>query len=368
VFDCLETLESVSGGRIAAWDEPFVREMGRYILRARISGNQYVNFADSPARVDPPSGIVYGFGKKTGDQGLAAMGASLDAWEWEGAADELVSPERLLREIFLAGEMKAAAPLSGAQLPRDTWFKDIQVLVSRDTAGSDAGLFLAAKGGHNGESHNHNDVGSFIVFCDGRPLVVDAGVGEYTSATFDPNERYKLWTMQSGFHTLLPTVDGIMESPGKEHAAREVSYDAGDTAAVLSLDIAGAYPAEAGVSTWRRRIEHRRGIGILVEDDYVLSRSVHEVVLSFLTPCRVRPAGKGRVKLGRAPLPGGNTSAQGTAEAVFPEGAADIRSETVKLDDERLCSSWGDHLQRVVIRMAQPPLAGRLLFTFRGEA
>jgi hypothetical protein len=277
-----------------------------------------------------------------------------------------VSPERLLREIFLAGEMKGAP--REAPLPRDTWFGDIQVLVSRDAAGSDAGLFLAAKGGHNGESHNHNDIGSFIVSCDGRPLVVDAGVGEYTRSTFDPDERYKLWTMQSGFHTLLPAVDGVMQAPGQEYAARDVAYEAGDASSSLSLDIAGAYPAEAGVSTWHRKIEHRRGIGVFVEDDYVLSRPAGEIVLSLLTPSRVRLAGKRRMKLGHAPLPGGRTAAQGTMDAVFPEGATvTIHAEALTFDDMRLCASWGSRLERVVIRLEKPPLAGKLLFTFRGK-
>jgi hypothetical protein len=43
---------------------------------------------------------------------------------------------------------------------------------------------MAIKGGNNGESHNHNDVGSFIIYTDGEPLFIDPGVGEYTAKTF----------------------------------------------------------------------------------------------------------------------------------------------------------------------------------------
>lgn len=32
-------------------------------------------------------------------------------------------------------------------------------------------LVLAIKGGHNDESHNHNDVGSFLIAVDGIPRV-----------------------------------------------------------------------------------------------------------------------------------------------------------------------------------------------------
>lgn len=48
------------------------------------------------------------------------------------------------------------------------------------------GVVFLAKGGHNDEEHNHNDVGSFSIALDGDPLVVDAGVNTHTAQTFGP--------------------------------------------------------------------------------------------------------------------------------------------------------------------------------------
>jgi hypothetical protein len=118
------------------------------------------------------------------------------------------------------------------------------VLTARLRAGSSSGIFLAAKTGHNAESHNHNDVGSFIVAQDGRPLLIDVGVGVYTRQTFGP-ERYQIWTMQSSWHN-VPEVDGFAQAPGREYAARRVQGLLSPGAAELSMDLAGAYPAEAG--------------------------------------------------------------------------------------------------------------------------
>ena len=53
----------------------------------------------------------------------------------------------------------------------------IQVMAAREKGGSPEGLYLAAKGGHNAESHNHNDVGSCIMFVDGLPGIIDVGWG-----------------------------------------------------------------------------------------------------------------------------------------------------------------------------------------------
>ena len=56
---------------------------------------------------------------------------------------------------------------------------------------------LAVKAGNNDDSHNHNDVGSFILFKQGAPFIIDIGVETYSKKTFSP-ERYEIWTMH--FH------------------------------------------------------------------------------------------------------------------------------------------------------------------------
>ena len=38
-------------------------------------------------------------------------------------------------------------------------------------------MFVAAKGGFNNESHNHNDVGTFSLYVNTIPVIIDAGVG-----------------------------------------------------------------------------------------------------------------------------------------------------------------------------------------------
>ena len=116
------------------------------------------------------------------------------------------------------------------------------------------------KGGHNGESHNHNDVGSFVVYADNEPLLIDVGVGEYTSQTFG-NNRYDIWTMQSGYHN-LPQVNGVDEKDGKSFAAKFVSHKPG----MLCLDIAGAYPKEAGIQSWKRTLKATKQAIEIIED------------------------------------------------------------------------------------------------------
>lgn len=58
---------------------------------------------------------------------------------------------------------KAVAPFV-----RDIWLPETRVMVACDAAGSSQGYYLAVKGGHNDESHNHNDVGHFIIYIGCR--------------------------------------------------------------------------------------------------------------------------------------------------------------------------------------------------------
>lgn len=63
------------------------------------------------------------------------------------------------------------------------------------------GYSFAAKGGHNAEHHNHNDVGSFILAKDGKALLTDPGAGVYTRQYFS-NERYTQISCGSHGHSV----------------------------------------------------------------------------------------------------------------------------------------------------------------------
>ena len=49
---------------------------------------------------------------------------------------------------------------------------------------SSNGVGFAIKVGHNGEPHNHNDVGSFLNVVNEEQLICDLGAGEYTAEYF----------------------------------------------------------------------------------------------------------------------------------------------------------------------------------------
>ena len=169
----------------------------------------------------------------------------------------------------------------GLPLPADVWLPDLQVMIARDKEGSTDGWFVAAKGGHNDESHNHNDVGNYVVYYDGLPVLIDVGRGTYTRKTFS-SRRYEIWYNCSDYHN-LPTINGVTQSPGAKFKANNVEYKKGNGFTELSLDIAKAYPESAGLNSWKRTIHLNKGKNVEVKD--VISLAKADKLTEHLMTC-----------------------------------------------------------------------------------
>lgn len=302
--------------------------------RMHLGGPWHLNHADGPARPAPdlPWAALHRAARRAGDREAMAYAAAHRRPD-QGVAHESEGLGRMLRALT-DPEWVDARP-APAPLPRDVWLPSTQVRVARPQAGSAAGLTLAVKGGHNGEHHNHNDVGSFVVALGGVPVIVDAGRPTYTAQTFGP-DRYSIWTMQSGWHN-VPTIRGTQQRAGREFQARSVTA----TDDGITLDVAGAYPRTD--VRWVRTAELDRTTGrIVVRDAWEMAPAEGEAptVLHLL-------------------LAGAVSTAPGRAEVTALDGAGVLtltwspavpcRTVVRDLDDPMLSSVWGERLTRLDI-------------------
>jgi len=241
----------------------------------------------------------------------------------------------------------AAAPPAPFPAPPQSWLPATGILTAREREGDTAGLFLAAKAGHNDESHNHNDVGSFIIALDGRPLLIDPGAGTYTRQTFGP-DRYQIWTMQSSWHN-TPAPAGQPQAAGRAHRATDVSAALSAAAAELALDLAAAYPAAAVVRSWRRTLRLDRTAPLIaIHDDWELSQPSQRTVCYLITPEEPQVAGAAIM------LPSGlviDIDATVDGARVDAAGAACIGVERRDLDDAQLRAVWGGPLYRITLTL-----------------
>ena len=283
LFDSLEMLHQASAGAFDVFAEPVIHRLGAYIADMHIAGLRFVNFADCPPQVPVDGALLHRFGSRVGHQPLQALGAQLQRLM---APYDNQEPLRLKIYRCLASLQGPTALLCAPPcLPPAPhhYLPKLQLAVMRERATAGAGWFLAAKGGHNDEGHNHNDVGNVIVCHDGQPVWVDAGLKQYTRSSFTV-QRYDIWAMQSDFHN-LPLVNGWAQRAGREAAAREACFEGGDSQTAFAVDIAPAYPAEAGLLQWRRRCVLDRLAGTVHLDDTILFRLVgNHYQQRWLTP------------------------------------------------------------------------------------
>ena len=254
-----------------------IRNMAAYAYKTYIGHDYCVCFADAHEnKAVQQVNIVYPFGLWLNDKTMREFGAYLGRQKQvltnpAALYDKSGNFPTLGRELFFLRHIQEFM----AEQPRepqlkDVWMADLQIMTARR-----GNLYVAMKGGHNGESHNHNDVGSFIVYHNDEPLFIDPAVGEYTAKTFG-KDRYDIWTMQSQYHN-LPQINGTDQKDGKSYAAKVVSHKNGQ----LTLDIAGAYPKEAEVKSWRRTVSaHTTGISIT--EDYELNTCNQPVRLMLM--------------------------------------------------------------------------------------
>lgn len=301
LYECMQLLHDAGVDDSRYRNNPKVRNMGAYIYRMYIANDYCVNFADAHEnRNTVQLNVLYPFAVYMNDpvmRSFAAYIAQRKDFFNNPAALYLTSGNfptlgRELRLLEHASELKNEKP---AEPQVEAWLPDLQIATLRyPTNGKKAknSLYVAMKGGHNDESHNHNDVGSFIVYADGNPLLIDPGVGEYTSQTFG-KDRYSIWTMQSQYHN-LPQINGIDERNGKEYRASVVEK----TPRSLSLDITKAYPSEAKLKSWIRTISLNKGT-ITLTDDYSLYECNAPTRLMFITPVHPDASKPGIIRLGK---------------------------------------------------------------------
>lgn len=316
LFDALESVYEATAGRVSFFGEPLIRRIGDFPVKAHVAGEYFINFADCDVKPRLDGERLMRFGERTENPQLVALGAQMLAQNAGVRPLDTPQMNRVLHALF-----EKAADLPPAQEEAFGALPDLQVFSWRK-----GGLYAAIKGGHNGENHNHNDVGSFIVYADGKPQIVDMGNCVYTAKTFGP-ERYTLMNTRARNHN-VPLIGGTEQAFGRQYAARDVRADA----LGAQMDIAGAYPAQAGVLSLERAL--RIGdAGITLQDTVRLS-APQQVTWVFML--REKPAlGEGRVCFG--PL------------TLRYDGKLTARAEEIPVTDARMARNFPGSLWRLTL-------------------
>ncbi|MEU6843517.1 heparinase II/III family protein [Streptomyces sp. NPDC046716] len=355
LLEILDLLAEAGGPALDARELPLLAALLKYPRRMHLGSDRYVNVGDAPARLDTrqPWQVPFRWGGRLGQPDTVAH-ALAGARQQGCAAPPRAGLGRALAALADRDWCRAVtgpAPEETWQ-ERETWLPRLQILVAREAAGSADGLTLAVKAGHNGEHHNHLDVGSYWLAVDGRPLVVDVGRPTYTAQTFGP-DRYAAWPFTSAWHNVPEP--GAGQCPGAAYRAREVDVELRAEATALTAELSGAYPAGA-VARWDRTVRLTRAAPeaaaayVSVEDRW--RDGPPEVALRHVLAGHVEH-GDGWARV--TPPDGGRG-----LEMRWEPGAATVAVEPRELDDPLLTRSWGEVLTRLTLTVRGPEPQGGL--------
>lgn len=135
---------------------------------------------------------------------------------------------------------------------------------------------FSCRGGTNGESHNHNDVGSFIFCCNDKQVLCDIGGRPYTRQYFEDAYRYTFLETSSRGHN-VPIIDGTYQ--GNFRGARSyTSFENG----VISIDFKEVY----GIPSLTKLIRQYKpnDTGVEIKDSFEGANSFVERLVSYSKP------------------------------------------------------------------------------------
>lgn len=342
LYDYLQILYDITGGKISIFHEPLIKKMGEYISRSYVGNGWVVNFADASAKGGGDGSLIYRFGKAVNSEEMQAFAAYLlhqkeNSLQISSGRDIY----RTFQNIAYNKEIAHIAP----KLPSApyTWYNQTEFLYMKTPH-----YFLAAKGGNNNESHNHNDVGTFSLYVDTIPFFVDAGVGTYTRQTFG-SERYTIWTMQSNYHN-VPLINGEAQQQGVSYKSTHAKFDKSKNK--FSLDIKEAYPKKAAIKSWQRSYT-LTDKGLVIEDAYDLIEIKSPSSIHFLVAAPPDVIKKGSVLLRK--------NGKEVALLYTPQ-LFDVEVDKIVLDDPKLSHVWGTELYRIRMICKKPQLRGKHSF------
>ncbi|OZQ68404.1 hypothetical protein CA600_06215 [Paenibacillus sp. VTT E-133280] len=232
------------------------------------------------------------------------------------------------------------------------YLPDAAWLVSRYISGGSSFGF-AAKGGHNAEPHNHNDLGQFILLGGGEIYAADLGSGEYTAEYFGAG-RYQYDCNGSQGHS-VPIIDGQYQLAGRKHSATVLYASAGVERDELKLELSQAYEAEDLQSLIRSMVwykEQRPRLELM--DEYRYNGRPESFTERFVTWRRPKILRSGVVL-----LPGTEV------------GGVEVTYDIQVVEPEITVREYQDHFGRNTVwhtldfHALQPDSEGKLTFTFQ---
>ena len=268
-FICFsEMLRNRTRGEIDLLTADRVKQIARYPIDVMLSPGRYFAYSDCHEQVGLEGGLVTRLIERTGVEDL------------RGALAEPARISMGLGRFHITWRDTFWWDGSRPDCPKleDRWLKESDVVRLVSQTGDGAPVVLAAKAGHNGVSHNHNDIGSLVLHVDGETLLCDPESGLYDLYRRHGHDQ-NLFANSIG-HS-VPKIGDTPQSRGVAFGGKITSCETtGDEKRVV-MEIAGAYEAP-GLESLQRTLTLREG-ELVIEDQFSFDGNGQRIEEAFVT-------------------------------------------------------------------------------------
>lgn len=266
-----ELLRAGSGGTLNLLADSRLRQIAAFPAKMLLPNQRFVSFSDCPAEVLLSPGLIARLAERTGEPSLLQLLTTSSTLYHEAGG-----PRGLRNLLWWDGAHHDPSPVGDVLLPATG--------IARLTAAKQHGepIVLMVKAGHNGENHNHNDVGSFVLNIAGEDFLTDPGPGRITRDYFIDRTRYaNLFTNSEG-HS-VPLIDGVAQGTGRAFYGALQDIERADSRRSVALDFTQAYPVATLESAHRRLTFDVNAPVVWLEDAFTFADAGHQVEERLIT-------------------------------------------------------------------------------------
>lgn len=265
-----EMLAGVTGD-LTYFNLPKIKEIAKFPYYTEIATHHFLPFGDYDQTL-LPSGLLAIIQKRLGVS-LPSVGCV-----------SLLDNDCCYRFAPMYVNLIYSQPMTQLQAPQMIhYFHNSQWLVVKDIK---KGLFFAARGGRNDESHNHNDLGHFVYGGLGKLSLTDLGAGEYTKAYFEDEHRYNYLVNSSLSHS-VPIINGRKQEAG-EYRAEVLICEQTEGEVIFCLELKDAYPKNPELLSFKRWFKLSLvDYELQIKDNFSFSSNHNRIIENFVTQSHI---------------------------------------------------------------------------------
>ncbi len=326
-----DIMNKITGGKMNLAEFEKIQNLAEFYMKVYTSKEHILGFSDTILNYGQCWPFMWYVGKVMNNDKIKAF-AKHNFLSSPSLENIEVSRSSSSRIVFIGEALAQIKDFNKEyNFEKDVYYDSIKTMVAREKETAPFGLFLAAKMNHNKESHNHLDTGSFIVYKNEVPFLVDAGNKTYTAKTFS-DKRYEIWNTRSIFHS-IPVIGGCEEKLGENCRGENVIYENSS----ISGELKSAY-REDFIKSFKRKISlDREKKQVVLEDSFSLEEE-QNIEFIFITPANVTISDKIYLEN------------QGEKLAISFDKSFTFDIQNIVDDDIIITRTWGSSLKRVILK------------------